>query len=562
MDWPFLQGCVERELLDRIDLFFAQRMLAQTDSRREDVAALLALMMANHRRGHVCSDFSGQPDQEDSLFLQLRELALQGQKNLPEKLCQTMAEDELIPLKPICCHGNRFYFQRSWVFEAQFLQHYLRLSEGVAEPAIELEQEQFILNLEQRKAVEQGLRCPVSLITGGPGTGKTFTAGHLVKAFLKRLSSEQRKQFRVILAAPTGKAVTHLEKQIASVLTQLGLLEEETRQILRSGTLHALLQLREDGSQRTGVVLFADLIIVDECSMIDAKMSALLLSAIPSGTRLVLIGDKDQLPAVESGCFFADLIEAGCSSTVLKQSRRVENPDLTAFAEAISQGKVSEVVRQLPRFLISEKEALLSGLVRQVQASSPFFFPSPPDSKELLEKIGQFQILSCLRKGLFGVEAINRLILESFYSQLPADGWWAIPIMIAKNDYALELYNGDTGILLKKVSSENRLLRMGKEDYAIFKGREAIAGLALPAFEYAYCMSVHKSQGSEYEAVALLAPEGAERFGREIFYTGVTRARKTLKVYAQLETIEMMLKKSVRKQSGLTARLSNCRRPA
>ena len=152
----------------------------------------------------------------------------------------------------------------------------------------------------------------------------------------------------IILTAPTGKAVTHLEKQISSVL------EGEDRQILQSGTLHALLQMKEDGSQKAGVALLADLIIVDECSMIDAKMSALLLAAIPSGTRLVLIGDQDQLPAVETGCFFADLIDAGAPATLLKQSRRVENSALAELGQAIREGEVGKVQQKLSPLLVAE----------------------------------------------------------------------------------------------------------------------------------------------------------------------------------------------------------------
>lgn len=590
-EWPLLQSCVDDKLLEPIDFLFAERMLycARSDlvnldsarqsqieakcsdrrslspsgkgkdedrfgkvaaspnspnltegsitlshSSREDVGALLALMMARYREGHVCIELK----QEE--VSPLRELAMQGQHHIPESLCQHMNGDERMPIKPICRHGDRFYFQKSWMFETQFLQHYVRLMKGTiqivsVDPIPEL-------NSEQNQAVRLGLTSPISLITGGPGTGKTFTAKHLVKASLQSLSPEQRKKCRIMIAAPTGKAVAHLEKQILSVL------EKEEQHILRSGTLHALLQLREDGSQKTAVALFADLIIVDESSMIDAKMGALLLAAIPEGTRLVLIGDRNQLPAVETGCFFADLIDADCPSTVLQQSRRVANQELAALSASMCEGKVNEVREQFTPFLTSETQ------IDQPQA--PFFYVSPPDPDTLLATIDQCQMLSCLRQGPLGVDAINRSMLQRLHGQLPKeDGWWAIPIIIARNDYSSQLYNGDTGILIKKVDATTQMLRMGREDYALFKGREPIAGLALPSFEYAYCLSVHKAQGSEYETVILIVPEGSERFGREVLYTGVTRARQTLKVYGKLGTIEAMLQKSSRKRSGLCERL-------
>ncbi len=547
MQWPFLKLCVNQGLLEAIDLIYAERLLAQTDCCLEEVAAFLALMMASFTDGHLYFNIAAASP--DPKMQRLHDLARRGVDLIPLQIHQVLQGDELMPLKPICSSNGNFYFQKNWVFETRFLQQFARFAQ--ADPRIPIESKPLpnSLNLEQQQAIALAIQSSLSLVIGGPGTGKTFTAKHLVKQCLEGLSRQERRKFRIVLAAPTGRAAIHLEKQIASVL------DEEDRKLLRSGTLHALLQLREEEFQKAEAVLLADLIIVDECSMIDAKLKALLFSAIPSGARLVLIGDKDQLPAVDAGSFFADLIDAGCPAVTLKRSRRVENDQLTALAEAICRGEILEVNQKFSPFMQHNTDSLQKNLWEMIHTSYPAFFTTLPDPQDLISHLDQFRILSCLRQGPFGVDAINRLLLQSYQSQLPRDGWWTIPIIITRNDYSSQLYNGDMGILVKKIDAASKKMRLGQEDYAVFIDKKSLPALALPAFEYAYCLSVHKSQGSEYDQVVLLAPEGSERFGKEILYTAVTRAKKGLKVYAQVETIEKMLQKSSRKRSGLTARL-------
>jgi exodeoxyribonuclease V alpha subunit len=532
-NWPFLKKLSERGEIDPIELIFAERMLGQVGCTSEGVGALLVAMMAGYRRGDLCFD----PQEGNSE--EWKELIRQGCEQIPEEICEAVA-GEGVPLKPICLHGGKFYFQKNWVYETRFLQHFLRVKRAKSLLPIEKALLPEALNREQRDALELVIDNAASIITGGPGTGKTFTAAHLVKHCLKGLSTEDIDKFRVVLTAPTGKAVTHLEKQIGA------LLEEDEKKGLRSGTLHALLELREDGSQRREVVLLADLIIVDESSMIDAKMYALLFGAIITGTRVVLLGDEEQLPAIDAGCFFADLIEAGCPAVKLKESHRVEQQELRDLAEGIKRG---EMGRFAP-FIERNWEKNIYDMACSHYRS---FFAELPRDRELLGQFGRFRMLSCLRQGKWGVDQINRAIEGLLAKECPQKGWWAIPIMITRNDYRAQLYNGDMGVLMRKIDAVGK-----REDFALFEGRKPIPALSLPSFDYAYCLSVHKSQGSEYETVALLIPEGSERFGREILYTAVTRARKELKVLAHEGIIDKMIRRTIKRKSGLVSRIRDC----
>ena len=234
----------------------------------------------------------------------------------------------------------------------------------------------------------------------------------------------------------------------------------------------------------------------------------------------------------------------------LKESRRVRNDTLASLADAIKRGDGEEFGP-----FLQEKEGMLSMLCDWVDEYYPSFYSTLPDARALLQGFEKFRILSCLRQGPWGVDEINRTLLDRFQANCPREGWWVIPILVTRNDDATQLYNGDMGVLIKKIDPFNREMKWGREDYALFSGRDPLPVFGLPPFEYAYCLTIHKSQGSEYENVVVLVPEGSDRFGKEILYTAVTRAKSDLKVFAQEGMIEKMIAKASKKKSGLTARL-------
>ncbi|MCP5505502.1 MAG: AAA family ATPase [Chlamydiales bacterium] len=384
--------------------------------------------------------------------------------------------------------GNLVYLQRNWVLEGEVVRGFSKMMRDVK--PIDMG-EVGRLNPGQAKAVKTCLSEGVVCLTGGPGTGKSFVIGEIVKRFGGKVS----------VCAPTGKAASILGEKLDCEV----------------GTIHGLLGLR-DGKDILfgGREIDAEMVIVDECSMIDVGVWAALFRNLKEGTRLILVGDHEQLPPVEAGTIFGEL------SAVLKdrergyahldECMRSDRQEVLGLAEAVKLGEM------IP----------YQSLERRVDQWKEEF------------KRGGFRILSCLRKGPYGVEAINELMW----------GEGEIPIIITRTDKRIGLSNGEMGILVKK--NEGRSL--GKDDVARFGEREFPAVL-LPEFESAYCLSVHKAQGSEFERVVLLVPKGSEVFGREVLYTGITRAKESVEVLADEGVIEECLKKSATKKSGIRRRL-------
>lgn len=340
-------------------------------------------------------------------------------------------------------------------------EHWKRLTD--AEPSVSKQNYDLTgLEPEQQEAIRFAAEHAVTLICGGPGTGKSYTAARLVAAL--------GGPGEVAVAAPTGKAAANLGRALGRP----------------AQTLHALLQKPR---------LPHDLVVVDEGSMIDAGMMARLLQAVKTGARLVLLGDDDQLPPVEAGNLFADLVAL---SPVCRLTRclRTDLTEIVDKAEAVKQGKIIET---LPL----------------------------PSIAELAQLEGT--ILTPLRRGPYGADALNR--------QLHARRKGPVPIVVKKNDLKRGLSNGDVGILEGGV--------------ARFTEDLSVPAALLPPYDYAYVLSVHKSQGSEYDRVHVLLPQGSERFGREMLYTAITRARHDVKVYGDPDIAQAVVSKRVLRLSGL-----------
>ncbi len=489
--------------LDEVDRLFAKHWCPKGEGQH-----FLAHLFASARAGNLC--WSPEVDM-----------------NVPAEL--VYEGDALYPDAPVVRSCTAYYLQRHWAAESEVVRHLTRLRQSG--PSIPLSFAVEGVTEEQAAAVGAVLNRALTLITGGPGTGKTFTAAQLI-----RTVREVDPDHRIALAAPTGKAAGNLE---GSLRKALGKATPEVT------TLHRLIR-RKQGRLVVEMPLAVDLLLVDEASMIDVEMMAALLSAVPEGARLILMGDAHQLPPVEAGGLFADMVGC-CREAVVELSRclRVETEGLVRVAEQVKRGVWDETI---PIHPLSKER-----LIEQVASQFPSPFIDPAEAgPELLERFMKFRLLAPVRKGEMGIEGLNSLLHSHFRSQ--GKGEMYTPIMVRKNAYDLALYNGEMGLM-----GESHALFPSRTPDSPFHdsalGMRKIPLYALPPYELAYCLSVHKSQGSEFERVAFVLSPGSEQFGRELFYTALTRARRSFELFGEVDRVYEMIGKQAIRRSRIADRI-------
>lgn len=599
--WPLLELMLSAKSLGYVDYALAGRLLEKTGRMDESLAALICHLSLASRRGHLCVTIdAGQisPSPEEVWAIddntvegdsaipidameRLSSLIREGVNRIKAPLITEVDSNTISVPYPLCKDGNRYYLQRYWMLESGVIQQLHVLQNGW-KSFLDLDLNHFneslkgainsgILLKEQAEGILRACLHPISFITGGPGTGKTYTAGVLLRMIWDELSEDKRKSFSAALAAPTGKASANLEASMRRALKDVKGLPD-----FKGQTLHQLLGTGKGYSGGSVKDVSADLVIVDESSMIDVQMMQKLLGAMKPGSHLVLLGDRHQLASIEAGSLFADLIthfshqtHEFAQVTELNQCLRAELRTIIELAKNIKSGIASEVIRHFNeiteaagvRFVEFEAECkpldLQRKLVKRVTPFYPEFSALPDDPFLLLQEFSRFRLLTPMRQGVLGVEALNEAIHRATEQRLGNQGVRLIPIIIIENDHSLELFNGETGLLFRHPAEDK------EKDYALFPSRDNNTGirriplLMLPKYEMAYCMTVHKSQGSEFDHVLLVLGDGAQMFGREGLYTGVTRAKLTVEVWSRPEIIKGMISRQALRHSGVVERLRN-----
>lgn len=413
----------------------------------------------------------------------------------------------------------------------------------------------------QRQAVWKAIQCGVMILTGGPGTGKTTTIHTMLQYF-------EREQLQIELAAPTGRAAKRMSEACG----------------MEARTIHRLLEVSggaEDGrsagfGRDMDYPLDADVVIVDEMSMVDIFLFQALLSAIPQGTRLIMVGDVDQLPSVGPGCILKDLIESKCYSTVMlnKIFRQAAESDIVMNAHRIHAGQMVKIRNQESKdFYFLKREdpnVMYKHMVELVTDRLPRYVGASPLD---------IQVLTPMKKGVMGVEALNG-ILQQYINPpekikreyLSGDILFreGDKVMQTKNNYKLEwevtgkfnlpianglgVFNGDIGVI-KEINTYASIMRVEFDEGKTVNYRFE----ELDELELAYAITIHKSQGSEYPAVVipLWGVPGLLTY-RNLLYTAVTRAKKCVAVLGSDVIMEHMIlsENKQKRYTGLRYRIS------
>ncbi|MGY5369096.1 exodeoxyribonuclease V subunit alpha [Enterobacter oligotrophicus] len=595
-----LLEAVEQRLLRQLDVQFAMMVAGEHPA----VMLAAAILSKDAGEGHVCLPLSRLAvDEKTPPGLQSCFSLLGERVDWQDVLLNSAAVSGGERQTPIIFIGDRLYLNRLWRNELTVARFFCESNAPLPCDEAQLRQTLDALFTSdeatdwQKVAAAVALTRRISVISGGPGTGKTTTVAKLLAALIQ-LAGEQKCRIR--LAAPTGKAAARLTESLGGALQKLPLTEDQLALFPdEASTLHRLLGA-QPGSQRlryhAGNPLHLDVLVVDEASMIDLTMMSRLIDALPPHARVIFLGDRDQLASVEAGAVLGDICTyasfgytasraqelarlTGCtlegdssplasalrdSLCLLQKSYRFgSDSGIGQLAAAVNRGD-RHTTRAVfdGTFTDIEKKPLQSGeeyqaMLEDARQGYQHFLAcvqqkSTPE--EVIAAFAEYQLLCALREGPFGVTGLNER-LEQLLAQkrkitrLPHSRWYeGRPVMISRNDSALGLFNGDIGIALDRGQGLRVWFQM--PDGSV----KSVQPSRLPEHETAWAMTVHKSQGSEFNHAALILPtQLSPVVTRELIYTAITRARQRLSLYADDRVLVQAIATRTERRSGLSA---------
>jgi exodeoxyribonuclease V alpha subunit len=536
----------QERVYSRLDVAFARFLGQRCNLSAEEkplFESLVRLLSHEQNQGHSCIQLS---EKDCALVLASGLAAVPGQ---------------VFGLLPLVLEQNRLYLHRYWDYESRLARQIKAMMQ--AKPSVEgLEAalDRYFLALSdevdwQREAARMALAQGFTIITGGPGTGKTTTVVRIL-ALMQELAPEP---LHIALAAPTGKAAMRLQESIGSNKASLPC-ADSVKQLIpeKVTTLHRLLGAMPPSPyfrHNADKPLVHDLIVVDEASMVDLALMSKLVDALKPGAGLILLGDKDQLASVESGAVLADLtaILPDCTLELKKSHRFDENIKKLAVAVNRQQADIAWQMLQggdknitlLEQDLIDYVAGQQADYLRMIRAAAPF--------DEIYRAFSRFQVLCANRHGKNSIADINHLVEQTLVAQklISVSGLWYVgrPVMVTQNNPALQLYNGDIGLCLSDNDQNGKLMVFfQRADGSVKKYLPA----RVPHCETVFAMTIHKSQGSEFEEVLIALPDAVNPvLTKELLYTAITRARKIVKLVADEAVFVATVGRRVERITGL-----------
>jgi exodeoxyribonuclease V alpha subunit len=591
-------------LLDAADIHVARRLGSLADEANESVLLAAALAVRAARLGSVCLDLAAAPQQI------LPELELGAEPAVapalpwpdPEQWLTALVASPLVDAgpareggKPLQLAGGLLYLDRYWRQEqlvaAELTSRASR--SGFAPPPLDPQRLEAALvrlfpatkddeNGKQREAASAAARRWLTVLAGGPGTGKTTTVARV----LALLADQPGPAPHIALAAPTGKAAARLTEAVRDAIAALPEDDQSRLGELSASTLHRLLGFRPGSRSRfrhhAGNRLSHDVVVVDESSMISLTLMARLLDAVRPDARLVLVGDPEQLASVEAGAVLGDIVDAAADTwsrdtgaidtgiVVLERSWRFKG-QIAELARAIQAGDADAVLAVLrtPAVDVSFVEAdpvsaggaagpgPLAGLREDVVGAARKLIEAARsgDPSAALTHLSAHRLLCAHRQGPYGADRwgteLERWIDAAMGVHRSGGEWYpGRPLLVTANDYEVQLFNGDTGVIIGD----------GEGGVTAAFGRPAAPVLVRPArlgaVQTMQAMTVHRSQGSQFERVSVLLPAlGSPLLSRQLLYTAVTRAERHVRVIATEAAVRAAVATPITRASGLRSSL-------
>ncbi len=531
----------------------------------ESVLLAVALAVRAVRHGSVCLDLAAVPASLPDLDLPWPEVGAWA---------AAVSTSRLLSAGVVHLEHGLVYLDRYFEQETQVLRDLRdrgRVAHAVGRDLLDASLRRVFPNAdsdEQRDACRRAAEQATTVITGGPGTGKTTAVAGLLAALVEQAEA-RGDTLRIALAAPTGKAAARLQQSVRDSATRFGAADQARLADVTAMTLHRLLRQHPGNSTRfrhhRGNRLPHDLVVVDEASMVSLTMMARLLEAVRPEARLVLVGDPDQLSSVDAGAVLTDLVrgyEHRTDSPVaaLTTAHRY-GAEIGRLAEALRLGDADAAIEALRAGgdaveWVAEGDP--AGTIRRAvlpHALAVHDGAVAGDPNRALAALERHRLLCAHRDGPFGVRHWNRRIEQWLTSETGISvhdpAYLGRPVLISSNDYTLGIYNGDTGVVVAGRAGPRAAISTGV-------GFLELAPSRLGDVETMHAMTIHKSQGSQADEITVLLPDEESRLlTRELFYTAVTRAQRKVRVIGSESAVRAAISRQALRASGLRARLSD-----
>jgi len=554
-----IDSLFELNFFTSLDYFFAKSMAKAFHENDSIVLASCALVSKLLSEGHICLDIKILSGTNRTVVQESTDQVRFPEYNEWIKKLQTasMVSSAIDPLcTPLVLDpDHRLYLSKYYDFQN-------RLVKNIAQRALcyPVKKDQTVVNKivdsyfdgkdthtePQKSAVKNALLNPLTIISGGPGTGKTFVTTLIKKTFVSYAEVNGLEAPKIICVAPTGKAASKMDQ---------------------GRTIHSVLKPLKN---TTGFFyckknpLLLDMMIIDEASMVDILLLTRLLEAVPLEAKIIISGDQYQLSSIQAGSVFSDICRAkGLTANLFvlehnfrsrgktgieNLSKAINKNDDDKLEKIMTSGRYSDVIFEG----ISDNDSLQDILKKYiVKGFKPLFASRTIETA--LAHLDKFKILCAHNSGEYGTLQINHVcekILRSEYNFDIQERFFKKIIMVNTNDYKKNLFNGETGIIVEK--NGERAFFTSLDTGALKEYRVS----DLPQFEAAFAITIHKSQGSEFDTVLIIIPSKMSPvMTRQLLYTGVTRAKKSVIIVGNINILKAAMNMSVKRNSGISKAL-------